>query len=152
MTSQYETRFTSSYKEHALELERQQGEQRARMEYILPLVMLAIGFIFGAGWPALTALKADGPLALIITCRLFGTGAGHLWLGLFKLAGIFSLLLIAAALVAPLGCWGWIILIAIMAGMIAWQFELELVEGLAVAVVCWLVFVVMVITISLILS
>lgn len=174
MTSQHEDRFTSGHKAQGLELDRQMAARAARMEYILPLVMLAGGFIIGAGWPAVTVMKEDGPLgamlvlavyavmlsisvviglaALVITCRLFGTGAGQLWLGLLKLAGVFSLLLIAAALLSGLGCWGSFILLAVMAGMIAWQFDLEMVEGAVAALVCWLIFIGMNIIIFLILS
>lgn len=174
MASQYETRFTSDYKAQSLELERKQSRQRAWMAYIVPLVMLAIGFTIGAGWPALTALNEEGPhvaalvlavyavilsisvvvglVALIITCKLFGSGAGQLWLGLVRLAGIFSLMLIAAAVVAPLLCWGWLILIALMAGLIAWQFEMEIAEGVAASVVCGFIFIGTIIVISMILS
>ena len=101
---------------------------------------------------ALSISVVVGLAALVITCKLFGTGAGQLWLGLFKLAGIFSLMLIAMALVAPLGCWGLVILIAIMAMLIAWQFELEMVEGVATAVACWLIFIGMDVVIGLILA
>lgn len=174
MSSQYDTRFTSASKAQALELERKHGDQAARTAYVQPLVMTAVGFALGAGWPAVAALGEGGILealfilvvyavmlsisvvvgliGLVVTCRLFGTGARSLWLGLVKLAGVFSTLLIAAALVGPLGCFGFIILIALMAGLIAWQFELELVEGLATAVVCWLVFLGMNVVIAIILA
>jgi len=141
-----------------LERERQASVTAARMEYIKPLIMLVLGWIFWVaynlatehaglaavipltvGWAIMMAISiVAGLLGLIVTCKLFGDDAGLLTLAFVRLAGIYSVIMLVAVLCGHFaGCFGLLITLGIMAGLIAWLFEWELRQGLIVAVVTW---------------
>jgi hypothetical protein len=50
------------------------------------------------------------------------------------------LALIAAYFFGPLGCWGFLIILAIVAGLIALVFEMDLREAVFAAFFTWLIF------------
>jgi trans-L-3-hydroxyproline dehydratase len=153
-------RFTSTRHEDAREAELAESGRIARVEYYKALMMLGVGVAIGAGWPVVQAISDDsggsvgeviltyvltlaisvvvGLIGLIITCSIFGSGAGHIPLTILRLAGIFAIVMIFGRLFLPMACVGYICTGAILAGLIAIMFEMELNEGIAATIVVFL--------------
>lgn len=155
----HDPRFSGTRWEGAVESARQETRRAHLQAYIVPLLMLAAGWLAavaypiivgGAGvgdavaatgvWLVILAISVvAGVLGLVITCKLFGDDAGNLWLALVRLAGIYAVVMVVGAVLSMLACIGLIITLAIMAGLVAMLFEMEFKEGLVVAIVTWLV-------------
>ena len=161
MAPVHDPRFSGTRWEGVLESTREEARRAHRRAYIIPLLMLAAGWLAAIAYPVIVggdgvvdAVVATGMwlvilaisvvagvLGLVITCKLFGDDAGNLWLALVRLAGIYAVVMVVGAALSGLGCYGLIVTLAIMAGLVAMLFEMEFKEGLVVAIVTWLVWV-----------
>jgi hypothetical protein len=158
MTPVHDPRFGGAHRQAALDYARQENRRAERRAYIIPLVMLAVGWLAMIAYPViadraglLDAMAATGVwllilaismvaglLGLIVTCKLFGDDAGNLLLALIRLAGIYAIVMVVGTLLSGLMCLGFALTLAIMAGLVALLFEMEFKEGVVVAVVTWL--------------
>ena len=140
---------------------RREAERVQRMEYIKPGVMLAVGFVITlllaaasgedatAGligsaivFPVVLAVQVvAGVIGLLIVSVLWMGGAGALGLGILRMAGVCAVSNIALFILGPLGCLGLPAIALIYTGLIAWLFDVELLDAAAVAVVSFLLIV-----------
>lgn len=65
-------------------------------------------------------------------------GAGPLGLAILRLAGIYAAVDLLAVIIAPLFFVGWLIQLVCYVCLLAWLFELEVSESIALAVVTFL--------------
>lgn len=131
-------------------------------EYLKPAIMLCVGFV---GILLLFAMRGNGaaveqmfvsaivfPImlvvqivvgvtALMIVSALWVGGAGPLFLGVLRLAGICAITNLVAVFLGPLGCFALPAVAFVYAGLIAWLFDMEWVDGLAVAVISFVLIV-----------
>ena len=72
-------------------------------------------------------------------CPSYGWGgAGPLGLAILRLAGIYAAVDLLAVIIAPLFFVGWLIQLVCYVCLLAWLFELEVSESIALAVVTFL--------------
>jgi hypothetical protein len=160
MSPIYDPRFSKTRWEQDLQKEREAGEHAARMEYIKPLVMLLVGGLIvmglhlvttpddpdGVSGPVLAAMYpvvlsielAFGVAGLWVAATLWLGGAGPLGLGILRLAGIYAMTDLIAIIVAPLLMVGWLITISLYVVMLAWLFDFEVKDSIAVALITFL--------------
>ncbi len=127
------------------------------MEYLKPLAMLLLGGGTVVAWLFLTpAVGADGPAAALrypvvlaielvfgvaglwVVSKLWLGGAGPLGLAILRLAGIYTAVDLLAVIIAPLFFVGWLIQLVCYVCLLAWLFELEVSESIALALVTFL--------------
>jgi hypothetical protein len=160
MSPVHDPRFSKIRWEEDLQKEREAGEQAARMEYIKPLVMLFVGGLvvmglslittpedpdglsgamLAATYPIILSVElAFGVLGLWVASVLWLGGAGPLGLGILRLAGIYAMTDLIGIIVAPLLMVGWLITISLYVVMLAWLFDFDIKESIAVALITFL--------------
>ena len=65
-------------------------------------------------------------------------GAGPLGLGILRLAGIYAMYDLISIIVAPLHMVGWLITISLYVVMLAWLFDFDIRDSIAVALITFL--------------
>lgn len=134
----------------------------ARSTYLVPLILLIAGLLIGAGWPSVSAWREAGAdaaavvamrhlislavmiptglVALLVTCRIFSAEAGPIGLVLLRLAAVYAVIsIIASPLQSAPACYTYLVTIAMVAGLIAVLFDMELAVGAFAALVIWIV-------------
>jgi len=146
MTPVHDPRFSAAAKREAV------AEDVTREEYMKPLILMAIGggillvtFLF-IGGPAGAAFGIGaiamvlaiqvvvGFLALLIVSAVASTSVGTLPLALLRLAGAFTLIAGTAIILVPLGCFGPLLNLLVLGGVLMWLFDFEGAEAVGVIV------------------
>ena len=163
MSPIHDPRFSKTRWEGARKAELEESVRIQRNEYIKPMVMFTVAFLLFPTIPVFGILAESGAtdaaiaigvyclaigvaiviglIALVITCGLFGTGAGPLMLGLLWLAAIFAVVFAFNSFLPISGCVSLLIILAIIAGLVAWMFDMDKVESVTVAVITWLIWI-----------
>ena len=152
-------RFSGAHRTERIQKEREESERQTRLEYIKPLLMLALGAVgvmaisalqpsdgpddlsgpgLAALYPIILAFKlAFGVAGLYVASILWLGGAGPLGLGILRLAGIYALTDLLAIIVEPLMVVGWLLRLAVYVGLLAWLFDLAWGESVLLAMITW---------------
>lgn len=159
MSPIYDSRFSQTKREDALQLEREASKQSSRFEYIKPLAILGITFPISlilvansGGWEQdVTTASALGffvimfglslllaMVALLIAAKILIGGFGPIGLAVLRLASALAVFDVVLLLLG--GGWHFTVfpgLVAtiILAGMIVWLFDFDLTEGALVAII-----------------
>jgi hypothetical protein len=87
---------------------------------------------------ALVILVPIGFLAMVITSLIFKDSAGNLWLSFLRLAAVF-IVGFTVPIITGAGCFSIPIQITVMAVLIAWLFEWDLMQGGVMTILCWII-------------
>ncbi len=127
-----------------------------RAEYIKPLVMVVFGVgavltwnTLAPGMPAgliagmvylvvLVVSLIFGVAGLWVCCKLWLGGAGPFGLGVVRLAGVYGVTDLVGKLTETLSFMSFFIQAVVYVCLLAWLFELELMESIIVAIVTFL--------------
>lgn len=153
-------RFPDTRWAKILQEDSEAAERAGRMDYVKPLVMLIVGggavmtmrlFFAGEGadgasgpvtallYPVFLALAlVFGVAGLWVAAKLWMGGAGPLGLAVLRLAGIYAMTDLIAMCTAPLMWVGWLLQLVCYVAMLAWLFELDAGESIAVALITFL--------------
>ncbi|MEX0885031.1 MAG: hypothetical protein WD009_01210 [Phycisphaeraceae bacterium] len=111
-----------------------------------PVLAIVIGVDGRLGrWMLIGALTylvlgtALGIVALLIAGHFLGVNYGRIGTVALKLAGTFAMTSVIRVLVAPVGCMGMLITLAVFLGLLQYLFELEPVDLIWTALIIWLV-------------
>lgn len=143
-------RYAAKRRERLLD-EQADAAAAARLEYIKPIVMLVggvavvMGMSVTAGgreallYPIVLAIElVFGVLGLYVATKLWLGGVGPLGLAILRLAGIYAVTDVVSLLTQPLLIVGWLITAAVYVGLLAWLFELEVMESVILALITFL--------------
>lgn len=151
-------RFSQSHRNAARAYDLAEGDRVTRWEYYKPLIMLGgglaiyafIALLRGLNDPNTSMVEAFGSVgqaaagiaistviavpAIVIACKIFEFDAGPILLMLLRLAGIFSVMSVVGVVLMFGGIIGLAAHVLVMAGLVAWLFDVDLAEGLTVTV------------------
>jgi hypothetical protein len=131
------------------------AQRSARMEYIKPLGLLALGGaivmtslalsegseersgpMIAALYPVGLAFElVFGMVGLWLATKVLIDDAGPLPLALLRLAGVYACTDAVALMAAPLLGIGWLIKLAVYLGLLMWLFDLDTTESVLLAVI-----------------
>ncbi len=160
MSPVHDPRFSETRRQENRQKDLEAGEQAARMEYIKPVVMLLVGglvvmglylmttpedpdgisgAVLAARYPIGLAIElAFGVAGLWVAAKVWLGGAGPLGLAILRLAGIYAMTDLIGIIVAPLLAVGWLITVVLYVVMLAWLFDVEIIESIMVALITFL--------------